>query len=211
MADASSSWEQCGAHCRTTGKPCRSPKVTGAQRCRMHSGAKDKAGNARRAALAELEQAAARYGYPVTISAADALQQEIERTQGLIVYIEARLRDAGGGELVERISTEHTSGDLQQHVLRVDAAIGVWVELYMKERAHGHALARTALSVGLQERRLRVDERYAEAFEAAFLHVLMGLGRDPQDSASRALLSSAFTVAEHTLDASDAIPGKVIR
>ena len=211
MADARSGWEQCGAHCRTTGEPCRSPKVIGAQRCRMHSGTRDRAGNARRAALAGLEQAAARYGFPVTISAADALQQDIERTQGLIVYLEAHLRDVGAGELVERISTEHTSGDLQQHIQRVDAAIGVWVELFLKERQHLHQISRTALSVGLQEKRLRVDQRYAEAFEAAFLHVLVGLGRNPQDGESRALLSSAFTVAEQTLDASDAIPGKVIR
>jgi len=211
MADARSGWELCGAHCRTTGEPCRSPKVHIAQRCRMHGGVTDRAGNARRAAVAGLEQAAARYGFPVAITAADALQQEVERTQGLIVYLEARLRDVGAGELVERISTEHTSGDLQQHVRRVDAAISVWVELYLKERQHLHQITRTALSVGLQERRLKVDPRYADAFEAAFLHMLMGLGRDPQDGASRALLSSAFTVAEQTLDASDAIPGKVIR
>lgn len=28
----------CGAHCRTTGQPCKNPPVTGSQRCRMHGG-----------------------------------------------------------------------------------------------------------------------------------------------------------------------------
>ncbi len=28
---------QCGAHCRTTGQPCRSPAMTNG-RCRMHGG-----------------------------------------------------------------------------------------------------------------------------------------------------------------------------
>lgn len=30
--------KKCGAHCRTTGQPCKNPPVTGAQRCRMHGG-----------------------------------------------------------------------------------------------------------------------------------------------------------------------------
>lgn len=29
--------ERCGAHCRTTGKPCRGPAMTNG-RCRMHGG-----------------------------------------------------------------------------------------------------------------------------------------------------------------------------
>lgn len=28
----------CGAHCRTTGEPCKNYPVTGKQRCRMHGG-----------------------------------------------------------------------------------------------------------------------------------------------------------------------------
>ncbi len=31
--------KRCGAHARTTGKPCRSPAVLGKDRCRMHGGA----------------------------------------------------------------------------------------------------------------------------------------------------------------------------
>lgn len=30
----------CGAHCRTTGKPCKNAPVTGSVRCRMHGGKK---------------------------------------------------------------------------------------------------------------------------------------------------------------------------
>jgi hypothetical protein len=29
---------QCGAHCRTTGEPCKNPPVTDSTRCRMHGG-----------------------------------------------------------------------------------------------------------------------------------------------------------------------------
>ena len=30
---------RCGAHARTTGKPCQSPAIKGKARCRMHGGA----------------------------------------------------------------------------------------------------------------------------------------------------------------------------
>jgi hypothetical protein len=29
---------RCGAHCRTTGEPCRNPPMQGRMRCRMHGG-----------------------------------------------------------------------------------------------------------------------------------------------------------------------------
>jgi hypothetical protein len=29
---------RCGAHARTTGQPCRAPRVPGKRRCRMHGG-----------------------------------------------------------------------------------------------------------------------------------------------------------------------------
>lgn len=35
---------RCGAHARTTGKPCMAPAVTGKERCRMHVGAKGSGG-----------------------------------------------------------------------------------------------------------------------------------------------------------------------
>ena len=35
---------RCGAHSRTTGKPCKSRVVTGRNRCRMHGGAKGSGG-----------------------------------------------------------------------------------------------------------------------------------------------------------------------
>ena len=29
---------RCGAHCRTTGQPCKGPAINGRARCRMHGG-----------------------------------------------------------------------------------------------------------------------------------------------------------------------------
>ena len=47
---------RCGAHCRTTGQPCRNAKVKGATRCRMHgarAGRKPTHGRYTKAAIAE--------------------------------------------------------------------------------------------------------------------------------------------------------------
>jgi len=35
---------RCGAHARTTGKPCKAPALRGKKRCRMHGGAKGSGG-----------------------------------------------------------------------------------------------------------------------------------------------------------------------
>ena len=35
---------RCGAHARTTGKPCKAPAVRGKKRCRMHGGARGSGG-----------------------------------------------------------------------------------------------------------------------------------------------------------------------
>lgn len=205
-------WRPCGAKKRN-GEPCRGPAMKGNTRCRLHGAASSPKANARRVATEKLGDAVAKYGLPVYNSdPAQALQDEIDRTVGNVEFLAMRLRDAGVEELVGVTTSETKSGGIDAYTMRrVEGILGPWTDLFLKERSHLHAITKTALSLGIQEKRLKVDQRYADAFEAAFLHVLMGLGRDPQDGASRALLSSAFTVAEQTLDASDAIPGKVIR
>src|SRR5258707_8928 len=50
--------ERCGAHCRTTGSPCKNPPVTDATRCRMHGGKTPKA--QARAAVVGVEREARR-------------------------------------------------------------------------------------------------------------------------------------------------------
>jgi len=205
-------WRPCGAK-RRNGEPCKAPAMKGNTRCFKHGGASSRKANARRVATEKLGDAVAKYGLPVYNSdPAQALQDEIDRTVGNVEFLAMRLRDAGVEELVGVTTSETKTGGIDAYTMkRVEGVLGPWTSLFLAERAHLHQITKTALSLGIQERRLKVDQRYAEAFEAAFLHVLMRLGRDPQDGASRALLSSAFTVAEQTLDASDAIPGKVIR
>lgn len=39
-AEEGSGTALCGAHCRTTGQPCKNAPVTGSHRCRMHGGRK---------------------------------------------------------------------------------------------------------------------------------------------------------------------------
>ena len=75
--------------------------MLGNTRCRIHGGASSRKANARRVATEKLGDAVAKYGLPVYDSdAAQALQDEIDRTVGNVEFLAMRLRDAGVDDLV---------------------------------------------------------------------------------------------------------------
>jgi hypothetical protein len=185
-------WRICGAN-RQNGKgPCGAPALKGSNRCRLHGGAAHKLANARRVAIEKMEKAAAHYGYAVQVDAADALQQEIDRTNGLVIFLGTRLRNAGAGDLVEAIGTEVKEGNLESYqIKKVEPIVGPWVQLYLRERQHLLALTRTALSVGLEERRLDENRRMDAALEVLVMTLLTSLGHDPFDEKVRKAVGQA--------------------
>jgi|SRR5665647_752586 len=185
-------WRICGAN-RQNGKgPCGAPATQGSNRCRLHGGAAHKLARARKVAIEKLERAAANYGYAVEVDPSDALQQEIDRTNGLVIFLGSRLRNAGAGDLVEAIGTETKDGNLEKYqITKVEPIIGPWVQLYLKERQHLLALTRTALSVGLEERRMDENRRMDAALEILVMTLLTALGHDPYDERVRRAVASA--------------------
>lgn len=101
--------ETCGAHCRTTGQPCKNAPVTDSTRCRMHGGKTPKA-KARAAQIGIVRQARkalADFNVEPVTNPLEALQQHAAEVVSLRDYLrdqvsrlEALRYEGGSGEQV---------------------------------------------------------------------------------------------------------------
>jgi hypothetical protein len=70
----------------------------------------------------------------------------------------------------------------------------IWLEAYQAERRHLAGIVRTALAAGLEERRVRMAERQAEAIGSAMRGMLydigdyIGIAIDPEDENVRDII-----------------------
>jgi hypothetical protein len=155
----------CGAT-RRDGGTCRQPAMRGQARCYKHGG---KAPNSLAKAQETLVQTAAleaarRFGLPRNISPLDALAEELHRTQGHVDW------------LAEQVASH---GDVNPAVLAV----------YQAERAHLMRITQQAISVGLDERRIKVSEMALEAMQTAILATLDDFGIETDQSYVREALA----------------------
>jgi hypothetical protein len=169
---------------RKGGSPCHSHHlVRGSDKCRMHLGkrAKDVI------AEAMAEKAVATYGLPRDISPTDALLEEVRFTAGHVAWLRERVSqlapDAltwGTREVVDKQATEYQGTDTTEA-----AAVNVWLELYYRERKHLVDVCKAAISVGIEERYVRL----AEAQGAVVAEVIRRiLGRLELSAAQSALV-----------------------
>lgn len=191
MGDVSDRWPHCGARTRS-GAPCRGPAVQGSQRCRMHGGTTSPRANARKLAVQKMSAYVQQYGLPREIDPSDALQEEIDRTAGIVEFLAAKLRDAGAGDMVERITVETSAGDSQYVMRRTESAVGPWLELFLAERKHLAKISVDAVRLGLEEQRLEIDRRHAVAMEAGVLYLVARLGLSAENPDVRAALGATF-------------------
>jgi hypothetical protein len=83
----------CGATTRTGGR-CEQPARRGTSRCPLHGGNSPRAQNRAKEVVAQaiIEADARHYGEPRSISAIDALVEELNRTQGTLIGSVSRSR-----------------------------------------------------------------------------------------------------------------------
>lgn len=136
------------------------------------------------------------YGLPVEIDPSEALQQEIDRTQGIVEFLAEKLRNAGAADLVERITIETSTGDSRYVMKRTESAVGPWLELFLAERRHLANITGKAMALGLEEQRLELDRRGALATEAAVLYLIHALGLSERDPDVRATISASIVEAQ---------------
>lgn len=130
--------------------------VSGTDKCRMHLGVKAQD------AIAEenARQAVITYGLPRDISPTDALLEEVRYTAGHVAWLRGKVAEIEADDLVwgkteeaEKNATEFSGTDTTYA-----AKPNVWLELYMRERKHLLEVTKAAISVGIEERRVRLEE-----------------------------------------------------
>lgn len=175
----------CGVKTRL-GKPCRGVAIRGSSRCWMHGGS---APQVRRKAAQNVVEATAverarRYGTPRKTTAPDALQKELERTQGRV--------DGVGEQVAEKPD---------------DPGL---LSVYQSERARLARLSHQIISSRPDERRTVLAERSIDSLEVAMTGILRELGSGPESSYVRGVvarhLREAITSAGESTTDVDADP-----
>lgn len=152
----------CGAR-RRDGGACTQPAMKGSTRCRMH-GAKApqvlQAAAVRVTEAAVIEQAR-HYGVPRSITAIEALTEELHRTQGHVDWLErhvARHQDPG------------------------------WLNVYQSERAHLAKLSQQMIALRTDERQKVLDAQVLDGLETALNGIVRDLGHDPDSDYVRQIV-----------------------
>ena len=162
--------------------PCHSPRIVrGADKCRMHLGKQAPPVIAE----AEARKAVETYGLPRDISPTDALLEEVRYSAGHVAWLRAKVAELEAADLVwgvteeaDRNATEFAGTDVTR-----SASVNMWLELYHRERKHLLDLVKTAISVGIEERRVRLAEAQGSLMNEVIRRILARLSLTPDQSA----------------------------
>jgi hypothetical protein len=130
-------------------------------------------------------QAVITYGLPRDISPTDALLEEVRYSAGHVAWLRAKVAELeaedlvwGKTEEVDKGATEFAGVDTTHA-----AAVNVWLDLYFRERKHLLDLTKTAISVGIEERRVRLAEAQGSLMNDVIRRILARLSLSPDQSA----------------------------
>lgn len=141
--------------------------------CWYHGGNKKAVRLAAQRRLAEQEarELMATYGKPVVgLNPVDALLHEIEWTAGHIEWLRVQVQTLENDELTWGESQTMSAGDQVQIVRR--AAPHILVQVYQQERRHLLECTAVAIKAGVEERRVRLAERYGATIADVFRRLL---------------------------------------
>ncbi len=174
----------CNGH-RKDGSPCSGPAVRGADKCRMHLGRK--AGPVIAEALAEeaARKAVITFGLPRDISPTDALLEEVRWTAGHVAWLR---------EQVQALEAEAlTWGKTEQADIQASefggtnttyaAKPNLWLELYYRERRHLVDVTKAAITAGIEERRVRLEEAKGQLVAGIIRKITGRLGLSAEQAA----------------------------
>jgi hypothetical protein len=162
--------------------PCHSPRIVrGSDKCRMHLGKKAAPVIAEDAARKAVET----YGLPRDISPTDALLEEVRYSAGHVAWLRAKVAELEAADLVwgmteqvDKGASEFTGIDTTRA-----AAVNMWLELYFRERKHLLDLTKTAISVGIEERRVKLAEAQGALMNDVIRRILARLSLTADQSA----------------------------
>ena len=151
--------------------------------CKLHGGSVP---SGRKAAATELAQRAVdTYGLPRDISPTDALLEEVRFTAGHVAWLRQRVSElAPGCADVGHAGGCRQAGDrVHGHGHDRGRAVNVWLELYYRERKHLVDVCKAAISVGIEERYVRLAEAQGAIVAEVIRRILSRLGLSDEQSA----------------------------
>lgn len=155
----------------------------GAGNCTFHGGSSP---NGRKHAMEQAARKAVEtYGLPRDISPTDALLEEVRYSAGHVAWLRAKVAELEAADLVwgiteqvEKEATEFAGTDTTR-----SAAVNMWLDLYFRERKHLLDLTKTAISVGIEERRVRLAEAQGSLMNDVIRRILARLSLNADQSA----------------------------
>lgn len=175
------------------GKTCQRPAGAGTDHpgygnCSMHAGlmpaAKKTAARERAAFEVDKMRTDMRfYGVHVEVSFEEALLEELQRSVGIVRWIEAKLADWGeDGKIEQWDATDTGLPPLMREVhgfrntIVADTEYAAWLRMYQLERRHLHALAADGIKAGIAKEILVLHQKQADAMHAIIAETLRRLG-----------------------------------
>jgi hypothetical protein len=157
--------------------------MKGSSRCRLHGGGAPQVRQAAavRVAVGKTVAAAKKYGKPRRISAGDALQEELERTQGHVDWV----------------GQEVGKNPFDPGLLSV----------YQSERAHLARLSGQIITSRSDERRTVLTEQSVDRLEVAMTGILAELGSDPNSDYVRGVVARHLREALTAAVEADVVDG----
>lgn len=173
---------QCAATSKRSGAQCKRHAAVAQRVCSMHGAkspqAKRKA--AERQERERIEALADTLGTPVEGSdPAEVITERIDARRGHVRWLLARVRELEPDALTWGKTRSKTGGD--DHGVTEEAKPHVWYALYEESAAKLERLCIEAVRVGVEERRVRLDERIADMWVRVIDGLLVELGHDPND------------------------------
>ncbi|HEU5046141.1 MAG TPA: hypothetical protein VFT75_18620 [Nocardioidaceae bacterium] len=183
------------------GKTCRQPAGAGTDHpgsgtCSRHTGrmAGPKIGAARERVAVEVVRYKKFYGERAQVDFGEALLEELQRSVGVVRWIEDKLGQWGetlddSGQLVP---PKWNSNDLEMppllaehHSFRsvtiADTEYAAWLRMYQIERRHLHQVAKDGIASGIAEKMIRIYQQQADTMYQILNTALVRLGVQDTD------------------------------
>jgi hypothetical protein len=151
----------------------------GTGRCKLHGGNTPVHKNAGKRELAR--RAMETFGLPIDVNPTEALLQEVHRTAGHVAWLGERVKELNETQvtwsqssIVDKQATEFPGVDTTE-----SAGAHALIQLYQSERAHLVAVCKTAISAGIEERRVRLAESQGQMLATVIRAILDDLHLTP--------------------------------
>lgn len=146
---------------------------------------------AEREAIAALEV----FGVPIVVDPHTALLQELHRTAGAVAWAGAVVQSLEKDDLVWGVTKEKTGGD--DHGTTRESKPNAWYVIWVQERKHLVEVSKACVSAGIEERRVRLEERDARMVVAKFESAVTKVGlTDVQAHALKVAFAEEFLAVE---------------